>query len=102
MVKAMAVEFARCGVRAHSILPGWIETNMTANAVNTEGFKTKVLPRVPMRCHGCGHVEKGSLVVLHEHVNGTSCQMGVGEFVSLDRLHLLGGGSIAETAPPRL
>ena len=41
MVKAMAVEFARYGVRAHSILPGWIETNMTANAVSTEGFKTK-------------------------------------------------------------
>jgi NAD(P)-dependent dehydrogenase (short-subunit alcohol dehydrogenase family) len=54
MVKAMAVEFARYGVRAHSILPGWIETNMTANAVSTEGFKTKVLPRVPMRRWGEG------------------------------------------------
>ena len=43
MVKAMAVEFARYGVRAHSILPGWIETNMTANAVQTDGFKNKVL-----------------------------------------------------------
>jgi NAD(P)-dependent dehydrogenase (short-subunit alcohol dehydrogenase family) len=54
MVKAMAVEFARYGVRAHSILPGWIETNMTADAVSTEGFKTKVLPRVPMRRWGEG------------------------------------------------
>ena len=26
MVRAMAVEFARYGVRAHAILPGWIET----------------------------------------------------------------------------
>src|ERR1700753_3116375 len=54
MVKAMAVEFARYGVRAHSILPGWIETNMTANAVHTDGFKNKVLPRVPMRRWGDG------------------------------------------------
>jgi NAD(P)-dependent dehydrogenase (short-subunit alcohol dehydrogenase family) len=54
MVRAMAVEFARHGVRAHTILPGWIETDMTANAVATEGFKTKVLPRVPMRRWGTG------------------------------------------------
>jgi NAD(P)-dependent dehydrogenase (short-subunit alcohol dehydrogenase family) len=54
MVRAMAVEFARYGVRAHAILPGWIETNMTANAVSTDGFKTKVLPRVPMRRWGEG------------------------------------------------
>jgi len=54
MVRAMAVEFARQGVRAHAILPGWIETDMTADAVSTEGFRTKVLPRVPMRRWGTG------------------------------------------------
>jgi NAD(P)-dependent dehydrogenase (short-subunit alcohol dehydrogenase family) len=64
MVKAMAVEFARYGVRAHSILPGWIETNMTANAVATEGFKTKVLPRVPMRRWGEGNDFGGIAVYL--------------------------------------
>ena len=41
MVRAMAVEFARHGVRAHSILPGWIETNMTADAVATEVSRTR-------------------------------------------------------------
>jgi NAD(P)-dependent dehydrogenase (short-subunit alcohol dehydrogenase family) len=64
MVKAMAVEFARYGVRAHSILPGWIETNMTANAVQTDGFKTKVLPRVPMRRWGDGDDFGGIAVYL--------------------------------------
>jgi NAD(P)-dependent dehydrogenase (short-subunit alcohol dehydrogenase family) len=64
MVKAMAVEFARYGIRAHSILPGWISTNMTANAVNTEGFKTKVLPRVPMRRWGEGDDFGGIAVYL--------------------------------------
>jgi NAD(P)-dependent dehydrogenase (short-subunit alcohol dehydrogenase family) len=64
MVKAMAVEFARYGVRAHSILPGWIETNMTANAVRTDGFKTKVLPRVPMRRWGEGDDFGGIAVYL--------------------------------------
>ncbi|MFO1026918.1 MAG: SDR family oxidoreductase [Acetobacteraceae bacterium] len=64
MCRAMAVEFARYGVRAHSILPGWIETNMTANAVATEGFKTKVLPRVPMRRWGEGDDFGGIAVYL--------------------------------------
>lgn len=54
MVRAMAVEFARYGVRAHAILPGWIATDMTANATGTDAFKTKVLPRVPMRRWGDG------------------------------------------------
>jgi NAD(P)-dependent dehydrogenase (short-subunit alcohol dehydrogenase family) len=54
MVRGMAVEFARYDVRAHAILPGWIETNMTANAVADDRFKSKVLPRVPMRRWGEG------------------------------------------------
>jgi len=64
MVKAMSVEFARYGIRAHSILPGWIETNMTANAVATVGFQSKVLPRVPMRRWGTGDDFGGIAVYL--------------------------------------
>ncbi len=64
MVKAMSVEFARYGIRSHSILPGWIETNMTANAVATAGFQTKVLPRVPMRRWGTGDDFGGIAVYL--------------------------------------
>lgn len=64
MVRAMSVEFARYGIRAHSILPGWIETNMTANAVATTGFQTKVLPRVPMRRWGVGDDFGGIAVYL--------------------------------------
>ena len=38
MIRALAVEFARHGVRANAILPGWIETDMTANAIGNEKF----------------------------------------------------------------
>jgi NAD(P)-dependent dehydrogenase (short-subunit alcohol dehydrogenase family) len=64
MVRALAVEFARHEVRAHAILPGWIETDMTANAVASEGFRTKVLPRVPMRRWGTGEDFGGIAVYL--------------------------------------
>jgi NAD(P)-dependent dehydrogenase (short-subunit alcohol dehydrogenase family) len=54
MIRALAVEFARHGVRANAILPGWIETNMTANAIANEKFAKNVLPRIPMRRWGTG------------------------------------------------
>ena len=52
MIRALAVEFARYGVTAHSILPGWIETAMTEQAFHNEKFLAKVLPRVPQRRWG--------------------------------------------------
>ena len=54
MLRAMAVEFARHRIRAHAILPGWIETNMTANAVGNPKFAGNVMPRIPMRRWGTG------------------------------------------------
>lgn len=52
MIRALAVEFARHGVRANAILPGWIETAMTEKALNWDKFRDKVLPRVPVRRWG--------------------------------------------------
>ncbi len=54
MVRALAVEFARHRIRAHAILPGWIETDMTANAVGNPKFAGNVMPRIPMRRWGTG------------------------------------------------
>ncbi|MBM3558249.1 MAG: SDR family oxidoreductase [Alphaproteobacteria bacterium] len=52
MMKAMAVEFARYGIRANAILPGWIETEMTEKKFAWDKFRDAVLPRVPMRRWG--------------------------------------------------
>ena len=64
MIKAMAVEFARHHIRAHAILPGWIETNMTANATSNEKFAGNVMPRIPMRRWGTGDDFGGIAVYL--------------------------------------
>lgn len=52
MMKGIAVEHARHGIRCNAILPGWIESEMTAGALGWDKFVEKVLPRVPMRRWG--------------------------------------------------
>lgn len=52
MMRALAVEYARHGVRAHSILPGWIATDMTARGQANAAFQEMVGKRVPMRRWG--------------------------------------------------
>ena len=52
MAKALAVEYARYGVTAHTVLPGWIETAMTEPAFGREKFVENVIPRIPMRRWG--------------------------------------------------
>jgi NAD(P)-dependent dehydrogenase (short-subunit alcohol dehydrogenase family) len=54
MVRALSVELARFNITANSILPGWIETEMTANAVANPKFAGNVLPRIPERRWGVG------------------------------------------------
>jgi NAD(P)-dependent dehydrogenase (short-subunit alcohol dehydrogenase family) len=52
MIKAIAVEHARYGVRANVILPGWVATDMTAGAQDSTVFNEKVISRVPLRRWG--------------------------------------------------
>jgi NAD(P)-dependent dehydrogenase (short-subunit alcohol dehydrogenase family) len=64
MMKSLAVELARYGIRAHSIVPGWIDTNMTEKTLASDGFQNKVFPRVPMRRWGTGDDFGGIAVYL--------------------------------------
>ena len=52
MMQALAVEYARWGVTANSILPGHIETAMTADNYANEKFANAILPRIPARRWG--------------------------------------------------
>lgn len=52
MVRSIAVEHARYGIRANAIAPGWIATGMTRRMQESPAFAAKVLPRIPMRRWG--------------------------------------------------
>jgi NAD(P)-dependent dehydrogenase (short-subunit alcohol dehydrogenase family) len=65
MVRGLAVEYARYGIRANSILPGWIATDMTAGAQGNDKFNERViLQRVPLRRWGEGEDFAGMAVYL--------------------------------------
>jgi NAD(P)-dependent dehydrogenase (short-subunit alcohol dehydrogenase family) len=52
MMRGIAVEFARDGVRANAILPGRMATALTAMAQTTPKSPDKVIARVPSRRWG--------------------------------------------------
>lgn len=64
MVRALAVEYARIGIRANAIIPGWIDTPMTSSMFSVDRFRDAVLPRVPLRRWGTGADFEGVAVYL--------------------------------------
>ena len=64
MVRGLAVEYARHGIRVNAVLPGWIDTPMTERVTATEAFQKRVLPRIPLRRWGTGDDFSGLAVYL--------------------------------------
>lgn len=52
MIKALAVEYARYGITANSILPGWIRTEMTAPILGFDRMVEAINPRIPVKRWG--------------------------------------------------
>ena len=80
MMKAIAVQHARHGVRCNSILPGWIESDMTAGAFGWDRFVEKVRPRVPMRRWGTAD-DFGGLAV---YLASKASSYHTGDIITID------------------
>jgi NAD(P)-dependent dehydrogenase (short-subunit alcohol dehydrogenase family) len=52
IMQGLAVEYARYGITANSILPGHIHTDMTDRNYQNEKFANAILPRIPLRRWG--------------------------------------------------
>ena len=52
MMRGLAVELGREGIRANTIVPGWIESDMTRDFFARKAVQERVLSRVPMRRWG--------------------------------------------------
>jgi hypothetical protein len=64
MMRGLAVELGRDGIRANTIVPGWIESEMTRDFFALKPVQEKVLSRVPMRRWGTGEDFAGLAVYL--------------------------------------
>ena len=47
MIRGIAVEYGRHGIRANAIAPGWVVTGMTDAFIDGERFESNVKPRIP-------------------------------------------------------
>lgn len=54
LVRGVAVEYARWGVRANAILPGWVRSDLTEGLQSQTKFEAQVISRVPLRRWGEG------------------------------------------------
>lgn len=52
LMRGLAVELARHGIRANTIMPGWVETEMTAPLMGWEKFIRNTTNRTPVRRWG--------------------------------------------------
>jgi NAD(P)-dependent dehydrogenase (short-subunit alcohol dehydrogenase family) len=80
MMRAIAVEHARHGIRSNAVLPGWIESEMTAGALGWQKFVDKVLPRVPTRRWGVP-ADFGGLAV---YLASSASSYHTGDVITID------------------
>lgn len=52
IMRSLAVEYGKHGIRANAVLPGWTESPMTHDALAAPAAIAKMLPRIPVRRWG--------------------------------------------------
>jgi len=85
LVRSLAVELARHGIQANTILPGWIETDMTEGARAWDKLRETVVQRTPARRWGRPEDFEGIAVYLASHAS---------DFHTGDTLRVDGGYAI--------
>lgn len=49
MTKGLAVEWARDNIQVNAVAPGYVETDLNAQALEDDGLRTRILRRTPAR-----------------------------------------------------
>ncbi|MCB0713635.1 MAG: SDR family oxidoreductase [Ignavibacteriae bacterium] len=85
MMKSLAVELAPQGVTVNAVAPGWIETEMTGDYLDTEGNREKILGRIPLRRIGTPEEVAAAVLFLASRqagfINGHVLRVNGGETI---------------------
>ena len=84
MTKVLALELARYGIRVNALAPGYIETELNNDYLNSDGGKA-MIKRVPMRRAGRLSDLDGPLLLL---ASDASAYM-TGSVIQVDGGHLV-------------
>ena len=80
LIRSLAVEFARHDIQANAILPGWVATDMTANAQKWKPLDEAIVHRTPARRWGQPEDFEGVAVYLASPAS----KFHTGDVVKLD------------------
>lgn len=85
MTRVLALELARFGIRVNALAPGFIETDLNTEFLNSDAGKT-MIKRIPMRRAGAVHDLDGPLLLLasdaSRYMTGTVIPVDGGHLVS--------------------
>ncbi|MEQ9171846.1 MAG: glucose 1-dehydrogenase [Rhodospirillales bacterium] len=84
MTKSLALEWARHNIRVNAIAPGYIETDLNRNFLESEGGQT-LMKRIPQRRFGKPEDLEGALLLLASDAS----DFMTGETVAVDGGHLV-------------
>lgn len=85
MTRGVAVEYARHGIRANAIVPGWIDTPLTEQGFAHPKMQERVLGRVPARRWGVG-ADFGGVAV---YLSSPASSYHTGDTFTIDGGYLL-------------
>jgi NAD(P)-dependent dehydrogenase (short-subunit alcohol dehydrogenase family) len=80
MMLGIAVEHARHGIRANSIVAGWTESEMTERVLTWDKFVANNLPRVPARRWGT----KEDFAAIAVYLASPASSYHTGDIVTID------------------
>ncbi|MEP1031128.1 MAG: SDR family oxidoreductase, partial [Alphaproteobacteria bacterium] len=84
MTKSLALEWARHNIRVNAIAPGYIETDLNRDFLESEGGQT-LMKRIPQRRFGKPEDLEGTLLLLASDAS----DFMTGEVVAVDGGHLI-------------
>ncbi len=80
VIRGIAVEYGKYGIRANAIAPGYVETDMTAGVIASDAFAAAVMPRIPVGRFGVPEDFGGIAVYLASDAS----QWHTGDTITID------------------